>query len=617
MGRSERRLTAIMFSDIVGYTALMAADEARGIVARDRHRSVLGQRANDYGGEIIDENGDELVLSFASAVDAVNCALAIQHAGLGDGLELRIGIHVGDVVFEDGRVYGDGVNLASRVRPFAEPGGICVSEEVEHALRNHPNVRVTTLGAPALKNVDRPVELYALSGEAEPPSPRAEKSDTRAVAKVPYRNLFFALAILVTFSAVAIWSYGFPPREDFDAAPVLNSDTLDAPAIAILPFANMSADPQQEYFVDGVTQDIIASLGRFTTLAVMSWNAVRSYKRADAQPQEVSRALNVRYLVDGSIRRLDERLRVTVQLTNAANGLLLWSERFDRPIDDVFTVQDEIVLGVVGALAVEVDSHEHQRTFEKPTESHTAYDYVLKGQRNLQELTRSANYAARNMFEKAIALDPQYAAAHAGLGWTYNYDAAYGWTVRPDHALQTAHEFARQAIQLDPNSASAYTLLSQIHVYKRRYELAVAAIDQAIRINPSAAESHAHRGWVMLASGQPDESIKSSETALRFDPSSPPLILGNLGWAYYFDERYEDAVALLERAQTKNADYAFAVVGLVVSYAEMGRVAGTERALTALRRVSTFFDIAAFSQLFQQSADQERIAAALRGAGLD
>ncbi|NNL86774.1 MAG: adenylate cyclase, partial [Myxococcales bacterium] len=427
MSSSERRLAAIMFSDIVGYTALMAESETRAIAARDRHRGVLGERATAYHGEVVDENGDELVLCFASAVDAVNCALAIQAEGLGEAVELRIGIHLGDVVFEDGRVYGDGVNLASRVRPFAEPGGLCVSEEVAHAIHNQPNVEIESIGAPPLKNVDRPVELYAVTGDALPPAGHASGERKRRARSVA---ALFAAAGIAACLGLVWWVVPRPTElQEKKTLPL-----SDRPSIAVLPFANVGNKSEEDYFADGVTEDIIATLGRFSNLVVMAWNAVRPYKATPDVSLEVSRDLNVRYLVDGSIRRSPDRVRVSVQLTEAATGVLLWSDRFDRSIDDIFVVQDEIVQGIVGSLAAEVGALEDQRALAKPTDSLSAYDYFLRGRRHLRGLTRPANLAAREMFEKAIEIDPEFAAAYAGLGWTHNYDAAYGWHTEPDRA---------------------------------------------------------------------------------------------------------------------------------------------------------------------------------------
>ncbi len=391
----------------------------------------------------------------------------------------------------------------------------------------------------------------------------------------------------------------------------------DAASIAVLPFANLGEGGEHDFFADGVTEDIIGSLGRFSDLIVIAWSAVRHYRDAPVVAQDAGRALNVRYTVDGSIRRSPERVRVSVQLTEAKSGVLLWSNRFDRPLEDIFAVQDEVVLGIVGALATEVRNIERSRAQAKPTDSLSAYEYSLRGRQRLQELTRSSNLAARDMFERALELDPNFAAAHAALGWTYNYDAAYGWTTQIERALHIAEERASEALRLDPNVASAYTLLSQVHVYHDRLDLALDAIDRSIELNPSSAESHAHRSWVMIAAGHSEEAVISGEMARRFDPNSLPVVFGNLGWAYFLEGRHQEAVGVFERAVDLSADYAFAHIGLTATYAALERWEEARKAAAEVRRVNPFFDSELFAELFKDADDRELAVSALREAGLE
>ena len=346
-GRSERRLAAIMFTDIVGYTALMAESEEKGLAARERHRALLAPFAHHHHGQIEDENGDELVLSFPSALDAVNCALAVQTELRGDAeLQLRIGVHLGDVVFEGGRVYGDGVNLASRIRPFAEPGGICVSEQVYDSVKNQPNVKATSLGEQELKNVARPVEVFALgSGATSTPRPgRRRRLFQRTLVSV---GAAFAIA------GIAVWAtWPKPLAFVLDQAGLLgiseNPPLPDKPSIVVLPFDNLSDDPAQDFFADGLVEDLTTDLSRLSYLFVIARNSAFTYKGKPIDVKQVGRELGVRYVLEGSVRRADDRIRVNAQLVDASTGNHIWAERYDRELAGFFSIQSEIIEEILG-----------------------------------------------------------------------------------------------------------------------------------------------------------------------------------------------------------------------------------------------------------------------------
>jgi tetratricopeptide (TPR) repeat protein len=366
-----------------------------------------------------------------------------------------------------------------------------------------------------------------------------------------------------------------------------------------------------------MTQDIIGALSRFSNLRMMSWDAVSQYEAATPPLDQVTRDLGVRYVVRGSVRRDPDRMRVAVRLTDAVGGVLLWSRRYDKDLDDLFAVQEEITQGVVGALAVQLTAIEQERAFAKPTDNLDAYDYVLRGRQHFARETRSQNLKARALFEKAIDLAPDYAEAFVALGWTYNHDAAYGWAERPERSLQRGFDLAQEAIRHDPSSSSAHTILSNVHVHRQRHDLGLVEIDRAIDLNPSEAEAHGWRGFILLALGRTAESIDDSETALRFNPNSPPSVSGNLGWAYFLEGRYDDAVATLESSLGQHPDVLFGHLALAASYAASDRPDDAARAAANARRLHPFFEARPFSELFRDADHRVRIVQALQSAGLE
>jgi adenylate cyclase len=367
MAPTERKLAAIMFTDIVGYTAAMAESEQRGRRLRERHRELVRPLAGQYRGEVVDENGDELVLCFPSALDAVHCALAIQ-AELADDpeLRLRIGINSGDVVFEGERVYGDGVNVASRIRPLAEPGGVCISDEVQHSIRNQPEIDATPLGEHELKNVGRPVAVYGVTGKVEPPQPAAGREE--------------------------------PAAEDL---PLPGMDDLTvpgfggAPAIAVLPFDNLSGDPEQEYFADGLAEDLITRLSSARWLPVISRNSSFAYKGAPVDVKRVSRELAVRYVVEGSVRKDADRVRVSVQLIDATTGHHIWASTYDRRLRDIFAVQDEISDAIIGEIPSALGRAERRRAATKAPDSLDAWESLQMAIWHYCRFNRTQNMEAR------------------------------------------------------------------------------------------------------------------------------------------------------------------------------------------------------------------------------
>ena len=389
------------------------------------------------------------------------------------------------------------------------------------------------------------------------------------------------------------------------------------PTIAVLPFDNQSRDPEQDYFSEGITEDIISALGRFSSLTVMSWNAVAPYKGQTVTPAQLSRNLGVRYVADGSVRRSADRIRVTVQLTDAMRGALLWSERYDRSVADIFALQDDITRQIVSALAIRVTYLEQERAFAKPTDNLSAYDYYLRARQHLRQFTRPSNLLAQELLEKAIELDREYADAYAALAWTHSKSAEMGWTERPDRELARAHELAQAALRVDPANALGHILLAIVFSYHQDYDHALEELDRASAANPNQVGNNAERGWVQLVGGRTDAAIASLEDAVRFDPSPTPNTFSNLSMAYYLQHRDEDAIRTAERGVARYPNHVMFYIALAAAYADARQLDAAARAVAGLRRLHPFFKVETFGQFFRNQSDRERFAVALRKAGLE
>ena len=348
----------------------------------------------------------------------------------------------------------------------------------------------------------------------------------------------------------------------------------------------------------------------------MSFDAVAPYKGQTVTPERLSEDLEVRYVVDGSVRRAGDQLRVTTRLTDAGRGVLLWSERYDRTMDDIFAVQDDITRQIVSTLAIRVSYLEQERAFGTPTENLNAYDYYLRGRQSFRQFTRAGNVRAQELFERAIELDHNYGDAYAALAWTYTKSAEMGWTEWPDQALERAHDLAQSAVRLDSSNQLGHILLALVHTYRQNYELALGELDRAVKANPNHAGNHAERGWVLLAGGRPGDAIAALEEAVRFDPSPTPNTFSNLGMAYYLRGRYDDAVSIGQSAVGRYPHHVMLYIVLAAAYAETGQLDAAARAADELRRLHPFFEVDSFGQFFRDPAERDRLRASLRKAGL-
>lgn len=428
----------------------------------------------------------------------------------------------------------------------------------------------------------------------------------------PTRLVVAAASLVAGVAMIAVWAFG-PHGRGLPQAE-------GPPAVAVL-FKSVGQggadEPMHDYFSDGLTDDVIAALSRFSSLRVLTRTSLNPLDGKDHELRDLSRDLKVRYIVDGSVRRSEERVRVTARLTDATRGVLLWSEVYDEPFKDIFALQDRIARSVVGRLAVQIGRIEQERAAAKPTSNMEAYDYVLRGRDRLGRLTRTDNIEARRLFKTASELDPGYAAAFVGLGLSYLDDMNLGWTDRPEEAARRAYEFGHRAITLDDQDGGGHLLLAQVYLMHKQHGLALAETDRAIDLNPNDADGHAVRGMVLIWSGRPKEAIASFDTAARFDPSyTRPRSLVNMGMAHLLEGRLEEAARALELSTGRNPEFVFGYIGLAVAYHELGKHVESERAAATVRRLDPFFASARFGTLFANEADRLRMVNRLSRAGL-
>jgi adenylate cyclase len=545
--RVERRLTAILAADVVGYSRLMGKDEA-GTLARLKalRRELIDPTIAEHKGRIVKTTGDGILIAFPSVVEAVACAVAVQRemarhnaeTPADERIEFRVGINAGDVIVEEGDIYGDGVNVAARLEASAEPGAICVSRVVRDQVRDRLDCIFEDQGEQHLKNIARPVHVY----------------------RVRARDI----AVPAAASAAAL------------ALP-------DKPSIAVLPFANMSSDPEQEFFADGIAEDVITALSRYPSLFVIARNSCFTYKGRAVDVKQVGRELGVRYVLEGSLRKSGNRVRVTAQLVEAETGNHVWAERYDRDLADIFALQDEITEKVTIAIAPAVADAERQRAMRKPPENLDAWAAYQRGIWHLDKMTVEDNRLAQRFFQQAIERDPNFAGGYVGLAYAHLWAGAVFATRSLTEAQTSAERLVRQAVALDLANAEARSCLSFALLWRGDLEGARAEADRALALCPNLASAHGRKAHVLLYLGQPKEALATLETALRLDPcnSSMSWELLLIALAHYYCRGYQAAVEAARRVIRSYPDYPRSYIWLAAALGQLGR---TEEAKEALDR---------------------------------
>lgn len=622
----ERKLAAILHADVVGYSRLMGQDEVgthRSVVASlDEITSLI----ESYAGTVVNFAGDAVLAEFASAVDALACAVEIQRhskvwqEGQSDNrkLSFRIGLNLGDVIVSEGNIHGDGVNVAARLEGLAEPDGICISGSVLEQVKNKLGFGYESLGKQKLKNITEPVQVYRVIQEPTTAG-MVIGNEKERLGGWQWAAIAVAIVAITGAGALTIWnSYPRPSATDLKAASRIaeRSELPAKPSIAVLPFKHISDDSGQDYFSDGITEDIITDLSKFRGLFVIASNTVFTYKGKPVNVQDVSRDLRVRYVLEGSVQKSGNRVRINAQLIDGTTGHHVWAERFIRDMKDLFALQDEIVRTIVATLAIKVDDAERERAMRKATDNLEAYDLVLRGREHCARTKRAANAKARKLIRQAINLDLRYGPAYAALGWCYMDTVRYGWTATPSQTLEQTHDLAQKALSLDEQNASAHRLLGTTYYRWQKLDLASGEFNRALKLNPNDADTYDALGAVRLYEGRPDAAIEAFETALRFNPKLGPSGLTHLGLAYYLKGQYGDAIETLERALGRNPNLAILHVVLAAAYSRANRAEDAARSVANVRRLHPFFKVDEFGNAFRKTSDRSDIRDGLRQAGL-
>ena len=634
----KRKLTAILSADAVGYSRLMAEDEADTVKTIATYREVMTSLIKQHRGHVVDSPGDNVLAEFSSVVDAVQCAVAVQNefqtrnAELAENrrMEFRIGINLGDVIDEEGRLYGDGVNVAARLEAMADPGGICVSKTAFDQIETKLPLGYEYLGEQSVKNIPKPVGAYRVL--MQPRVTVAGEMVKEKPANLRRKTIILgAVAVLVVAVAVGIWQF-YMRRPAVEPASVdkMAFALPERPSIAVLPFDNLSDDPRQVYFCDGMTEDLITDLSKISGMLVIARNSTFAYKGKPIKIKQVAEELGVRYVLKGSVRKAENKVRITAQLIDAITGHHIWADRYDGNLKDVFSLQDKVTRSIVTVLAVQLTVGDEERVARKGTDNSQAYDDFLRGWEHYLRQTPDDFRKAISYFKKAVDLDRQYSSAYAALAATYweawkrFWHESLGLRRLSHEPRFRAEQFLAKAMQ-NPTPL-AHQVASGMLLHMEQHEDAIVEAQRAIALDPNDADSYIALAGALSLAGRADEALDWVERAMRLNPHYPPFYLYQLGMAQFGMGQFDKATVSLERATVLNPDDRWSYRLLLATYGLLGRSEDATRALQVIEArdkrgwLHTFdpltISTSAFWLPFKEPADAERLAQGLRNAGI-
>ena len=576
----KRKLTAILSADVEGYSRLMDDDEEATVRTLSSYRTAIADLVQQFRGRIVDNPGDNILTDFTSVVDAVNCAVEIQqdlaerNAKLPDNrqMQFRIGVNLGDVIEDDGRIYGDGVNIAARVEGLAEAGGVCISGSVYDQVENKLDFKCDYMGEQAVKNISKPVRVYRILTELDE-------------------------GVLILGKKIE-----FP----------------DKPSIAVLPFVNMSGDSSQEYFSDGLTEQIITGISKIPGLFVIARNSAFAYKGQAVRVQRVGQELGVKHILEGSVQKAGDRVRINAQLIDTSTERHLWAESYDRVLKDIFAIQDDITIQLIKALHVKLIGGEQSRYYMEGTENINAFIKMLQGTEYFYRLTAEDNLFARDFWEEAISLDQNYSLPCALLALSHHWDYGFGWSKSPLESFELAEKMAKKALSLNDSTELAHQVLSFNHVFKHQHDKAIERGEQALVINPNNADSYASLSIVYSFSGMPEKAISLLEKAFRLNPVAPANYYSFLAVAYRMTKQYAEAIKAYHKSLQISPDFFQSHMGLAVCYVATGNIGKAQNALAEALKLNPnlSLDFVPIAAPFKDQSNVEFIVESLRKAGL-
>ena len=575
-----RKLRAILSADVKGYSILMADDEVHTIQTLKAYREIMSDLIQQHSGRVIDNPGDNLLAEFSSAVDAVDCAVNIQNRLKKENakfvedkrLEFRIGVNIGDVVHDSDRIYGEGVNIAARIEGLAESAGICISRNTYDHVKNKLDLNFKYLGEYEVKNIKEPVRVYKVLMDTESPKPLVEEQ-----LELP-----------------------------------------DKPSIAILPFDNMNKDPEQEYFSDGLTEQIINGLCKVSNLFVIGRNSSFAYKGKSIRTKQIAQELGVRYILEGSVQKAGDRVRITAQLIDATTDYHMWSERYDRDLSDIFDLQDEITMKLIDAMQINLTSGEQARLWGGGTTNIQAYDRCMRGTEYFFRMNEKDNKQAQQFYKKAINIDKAYVLPYVMLGFTHIFDLLYRWSNSPIKSFEQAETCAENALTLNDSFDITHILWGWIYLFKRQHDEAIKEGERAIELNPNGAEAHVHLAFILCLSDETELAIKLLKRAFRLNPIPLPHYYSILAIAYRNNGQYEKAIELSKKGLIGNPDQLSVYLTLAASYCILNKTEEARKAVEEILRIDPNFSIEyhAKTMPYKHQETGDRFIEALRKAGL-
>jgi adenylate cyclase len=622
----KRKLTAILSADVEGYSRLMGEDDEATVRTITAYREVIAVVVQKHRGRVVDSPGDNILAEFASVIDAVSSAVEIQeelrvrNAELPEDrkMEFRIGVNLGDVIHEEERIYGDGVNIAARIEGLAEGGGICISRTVFDQVRNKLKLGYEYIGEHSVKNIAQAVRVYRVLTEPED----VGKVIGEKMAPLKQRwKLALAAVVFVIIGAIGVtlWNTYFRPLSvEVASVEKMAFPLPDKPSIAVLPFDNLSGDPKQEYFSDGLTEEIISALSSVPKLFVIARNSTFTYKGKPVKVQQVSEELGVRYVLEGSVRKSGDEIRITAQLVDALTGHNLWAKSYDRNLSDIFAVQDEITKEIITAMQVKLTAGEEVKAAAKGTNNLEAYLKYLQANELINQINPESNALGKQFAEEAIALDPEYASAYKALARAHMQSALLGSSKSPKQPLMKALELMQKAIVLDDTYAEAHSLLGFLFSMTGKHDKAVAEGEHAVTLNPNSAFTHAVLGLILRFEGRHEESIPEYKQAIRLNPIPPSFYTYGLGLAYCFTEQYEEAITWGEKSVRQWPNSLYAHLILTVIYNSLGRDEEARTEAAEVLRINPKFSVEKWAKrlTYKNQADNDFLISALRKAGL-